>query len=94
MITGAQIRAARAMLRWSPADLSRRSKLSLDAIRRAESADGEAPIKTTDESALRSAFREARVEFTTTGGPGVRLQSDAPPDEGLRPEELTAENDD
>ena len=93
MITGAQIRAARAMLRWNPGELARRSKLSLDAIRRAESADGEAPITIADENALRSVFRDARVEFTDAGGPGLRLRSNATPDEGLRPQQLTAEND-
>ena len=93
MITGAQIRAARAMLRWNPTELARRSRLSLEAIRRAENVDGEAPITIADEHALKSAFREARVEFTEAGGPGLRLKTDAAPDEGLRPQELTAEND-
>ena len=93
MLTGAQIRAARAMLRWSPGELARRSKLSVEVIRRAERADAEAPLTVSDENAVRSAFRAAGVEFTTAGGPGVRLRIDAPPDEGLRPQELTAEND-
>ena len=93
MITGAQIRAARAMLRWNPGELARRSKLSLDLIRRAENVDGEAPIKTADEAAVKSAFQAAGVEFTTAGGPGIRLKIHVPPDEGMRPQELTAEND-
>ena len=93
MITGAQIRAARAMLKWSPGELARRSRLSLDAIRRAENADGEAPITIADENALKSAFQTAGVEFTNAGGPGVRLKTDVTPDQGLRPQELTAEND-
>ena len=93
MITGAQIRAARAMLGWNPGELARRSKLSLEAIQRAETADGEAPITIADENALRLAFRDARIEFTDAGGPGLRLKSNSPPDEGLRPQELTAEND-
>jgi hypothetical protein len=81
------------MLRWNPTELARRSKLSTDTIRRAEHVDGEAPITIADEHALKSAFREARVEFTDVGGPGLRFRTDAAPDEGLRPEELTAEND-
>jgi transcriptional regulator with XRE-family HTH domain len=93
MITGAQIRAARAMLRWNPTELARRSKLSTETIRRAENADGEAPITIADEHALRAAFGEEWVEFTDAGGPGLRLKSSAAPDEGLKPQELTAEND-
>ena len=93
MITGAQIRAARAMLRWNPTELARRSKLSTETIRRAENVDGEAPITIADEHALKSAFLEARVEFTNAGGPGLRVKANAALDEGLRPDELTAEND-
>lgn len=42
MITGAQIRAARAMVRWTPMQLAAQSKVPIEPIRRAECSDGEA----------------------------------------------------
>ncbi len=93
MITGAQIRAARAMVRWSQDQLASSSKLPIEVIRVAESADGAPPITAAEEKALRAAFQGAGIEFTNAGGPGVKLKVQAPLDEGLRPQELTAEND-
>jgi hypothetical protein len=93
MITGAQIRAARAMLRWSPDQLASRSKLPSETIRQLEDVDGEAPMTKADENAVRSAFQAAGVEFTNRGGPGLRLKAQGPADEGLRPDQLTSEND-
>ena len=93
MITGAQIRAARAMLRWTPEQLAIRSRLSIETIRRAESVDGEAPITRADENAVRSAFQAVGLEFTNRGGAGLRLKAQGLADEGLRPEQLTSEND-
>jgi hypothetical protein len=93
VINGAQIRAARAMVRWTRAILATRSKLPVETIRRIESADAEAPLTAEHENAVKSAFATAGLEFLSDGGPGVRLKTHAPPDEGLRPQELTAEND-
>jgi len=74
MITGPQIRAARAMLRWSPGNLASYSKLPLETIRRAESSNGEAPLTMAHENAIRSAFQAAGVEFTNGEAPGVRMR--------------------
>ena len=93
MLTGSQIRAARAMLRWSLDQVASRSKLPIETVRRAESVDGETALARSDESAVRSAFQTAGVEFTNRGGPGVKLRLQGPADEGLRPAELTSEND-
>ena len=75
MITGAQIRAARAMVRWAPMELSARSKVPIESIRRAERGDGEAPLTMVHENAIRLAFRAAGVEFTDGDAPGVRVRS-------------------
>jgi hypothetical protein len=56
MITGAQIRAARAMVRWSPMELASKSKVAIEAIRRAERLDGEATLTSDHEAAIRAAF--------------------------------------
>jgi hypothetical protein len=44
---------------------------------------------------IRQALEQAGVQFIAQngGGPGVRLKRQGPPDEGLKPGELTAEND-
>ena len=92
MITGAQMRAARAMARWTPRDLAGRAKLTVEAIRRAERFNRIGALTIEHEQAIRSALRAAGVEFTNAGGPGVRLEPHGPADEGLRPQELTCEN--
>jgi hypothetical protein len=94
MITSAQIRAARAILRWTPLQLAAQSKVPIEAIRRAEQVDGEAPLTVADESAIRLAFGAADVEFTSGDAPGVSLRmKPGRRDEGLRPDQLTSEND-
>ena len=76
-ITGAQIRAARALVRWSADDLAVRSRLGVATIRRAEAHDGVAPITAANASAIRLALETAGVEFIPEngGGPGVRLRT-------------------
>jgi len=39
-ITGAQVRMARAFLRWSVADLARRAKVGISSVQRIEATDG------------------------------------------------------
>ena len=94
-ITGAQLRAARALLRWSAEDLAASSSLGVATIRRGEAQDG--PISATPANirAMRTALEKAGVQLIPEngGGPGVRLKRQGPPDEGIRPSELTSEND-
>ena len=76
MISSDQIRAAKAMLRWSGEDLATRAGLSLSTIRRVEAAQGvleDQNLKTI--IAIRKAFELAGIEFigTPEDGPGVRL---------------------
>jgi transcriptional regulator with XRE-family HTH domain len=75
-ITGAQLRAARALIRWSAEELAGRSKLGVATIRRAEAQDGEMSITAANQAALRSTLEKAGVEFIPEngGGPGVRLK--------------------
>ena len=72
-LTGAQIRAARALLRWSAMDLARVSALGVNTVRRAEVADTGTSLTTANELAIRHAFEGAGVEFTNGEQPGVRL---------------------
>jgi transcriptional regulator with XRE-family HTH domain len=76
-LTSAQIRAARALIRWSAEDLARETALSVATIRRAEIAEGEISITAANDLAVRRALEAAGVEFIDEngGGPGVRLRN-------------------
>lgn len=75
-LTSAQIRAARALLRWSAEDLARQSVLSVATIRRAELAEDETAMTAANDLAVRRTLEAAGVEFLDEngGGPGVRLR--------------------
>jgi hypothetical protein len=71
-----QIRAARALIRWTAEDLSRQSAVSLRTIRRAELAERDTSMTAANNLAIRRALEAAGVEFIDEngGGPGVRLK--------------------
>jgi hypothetical protein len=75
-LTGSQIRAARALLRWSADDLARASALGLNTIKRAELAEVETSMTAANELSVRRTLEEGGVEFIDEngGGPGVRLR--------------------
>jgi ribosome-binding protein aMBF1 (putative translation factor) len=75
-LSSSQIRAARALLRWSAAELAHASALGANTIRRAEVADNETSLTAANELAVRHALEAAGVEFIDEngGGPGVRLR--------------------
>lgn len=75
-ISSAQLRAARALLRWSAVDLAKASKVGVATIRRVETIDGSIPVTAANEAALRAALEAAGVEFIDEngGGAGVRLR--------------------
>jgi ribosome-binding protein aMBF1 (putative translation factor) len=75
-LSAAQIRAARALLRWSAVELARASALGANTIRRAEVAEAETSLTVANDLAVRRALESAGVEFIDEngGGPGVRLR--------------------
>jgi ribosome-binding protein aMBF1 (putative translation factor) len=75
-ITGAQIRAARALVRLSADDLAARSKIGVATIRRAEAYDGATTMTAANAEAIRKALESVGVEFIPEngGGAGVRLK--------------------
>jgi hypothetical protein len=79
-LTSAQIRAARALLRWTAEDLARSSALSVATIRRAELTEEATLMTTANDLAVRRALEVAGVEFIDAngGGPGVRLRDNKP----------------
>jgi transcriptional regulator with XRE-family HTH domain len=76
VITTRQVKAARALLGWSQADLARRSGISDPTIARLESAEGELGGREDTADKIRKAIESAGIEFIDEngGGPGVRLR--------------------
>ena len=70
-ISGAQLRAARALLKWSVRELSDQCRVSRSAITRGEKVDGAPPMQVRKLEAIRRAFEEHGIEFL--GLDGVRL---------------------
>ena len=73
-ISSTQMRAARAMLRWSALDLARASKVGVATIRRVEVIEGEIPVTVANEAAIRQAFESAGIEFIEENGTGEGLR--------------------
>jgi transcriptional regulator with XRE-family HTH domain len=77
-ITSDQIRAAKAMLRWSGETLATEAGVSLSSIRRVEAAQGLPEAQTLRTVlAIKSALEEAGIEFigTPEDAPGVRMRA-------------------
>ncbi len=74
-LISAQIRAARALVRWRVQDLARESAVGVATIHRAELADNDTSMTAANDLAVRRALETAGVEFIDAngGGPGVRL---------------------
>ena len=76
MVTSDQIRAARALLRWSARELAERSRVSLPTIQRMEAGEGVPGGRSRNLDAVMRALEEAGVAFIfeDEGGPGVRFR--------------------
>jgi transcriptional regulator with XRE-family HTH domain len=81
LVTTRQIKAARALLGWSQADLAQRSGVSEPTVARLESADGELGGRQDTVEKMQTAIEAAGVEFIEEngGGAGVRLRKLRPP---------------
>ncbi len=77
MITSGQIRAARALLRWSADELAEISKVGIATIRRFETQEGIPAGQVRVIEAIKVALEQAGVEFigSSDNSPGVRLIS-------------------
>ncbi|WP_210484805.1 helix-turn-helix transcriptional regulator [Microvirga antarctica] len=93
-----QVKAARALLGWSQADLAEASGISEPTIKRIEAAEGILGGRSGTADKIQAAFEHAGIVFLSEnepsdgGGPGVRTQT-MHVDEGLRPDQLNSEND-
>lgn len=95
MITGAQIRAARALLGWTVFELAKKAKVGLTTVRRTEQVNGLTNAPPNDAIAIRTALEKGGVEFIERdgGGPGVRLRETENAAHTIPIEDLNAEND-
>jgi transcriptional regulator with XRE-family HTH domain len=81
------------LLDWSQTDLAARAGVSLSTVRDFET--GKRTPIANNLSAMQKAMEEAGVQFIPEngGGAGLRLRKrTSPPDEGIRPEQLTSGN--
>jgi hypothetical protein len=88
-----QIRMARAALDWEVAMLAAKAGVGHDAVLALERGLTSDPLV---RDAVRYAFEQAGLDFIAedeSGGVGLRLRRPGSRDEGLRPEQLTSEND-
>ena len=78
-LTSAQIRAARALIRWSALQLAKETAVGVTTIRRAELTASETKLTRVNDQAIRRVLEAAGVEFIDAngGGPGVRLRDAA-----------------
>jgi transcriptional regulator with XRE-family HTH domain len=75
MLTGSQIRSARAALSWSAQDLADRAGVSMKTIVRLEAVDGVPQSRSDTLLSIQSAFEAAGIEFIGSPGdrPGIRV---------------------
>lgn len=83
MLTSDQIRAGRALVRWSARELGSRAGISLNTVQRLEAANGIPSTSARTLAAIRTVLEAAGVIFIDAngGGPGVRLRN---PDDPVR----------
>lgn len=76
MITGLQIRAARALLRWSALQLAETADVGVTTVRRFELVDGTPSGNIRTIGAIKRTLEDQGIEFigTPEDGPGVRLR--------------------
>ena len=77
MITSDQIRAARALLRWSGKELAEKTGLGFSTLMRLEVLDGVPSAQAKTLETIQNAFEKAGIEFigTPEDGAGVRWKS-------------------
>ena len=77
LITSNQIRAARALIRWTAKDLADSSGVAISTIKRMEVMEGVPAGNIKTLSAIQAALEQAGIEFigSPNDSPGVRLRT-------------------
>ncbi|EJZ23171.1 transcriptional regulator [Rhizobium sp. Pop5] len=97
MITATQIRGARAMIGMSLEELAAASGLPVETLTALETGDFTGELHALFD--VRNALEAHGIIFLSSGnqdegGPGIRLRARTSSDDGIRPENLNAANDD
>jgi hypothetical protein len=79
MVTGAQIRAARALVGWSATTLVQRSGVSYPTIQRAESVDGIPRLQAPNLAAIQRTLEDAGLVFLACAESGTNVGELASP---------------
>jgi transcriptional regulator with XRE-family HTH domain len=74
IISGNQIRAARALLNWSQRELSIKSRVAFGTIQRMERFDGPIGSRTETLGKVVAVLEKAGIEFLNDESPGVRIR--------------------
>ena len=76
MLTGMQVRAARALVRWSAQELAKNAGVGVSTVQRIEGSEGVPAVSARNLQAIQRALEAAGVTFIDEdgGGPGVRLR--------------------
>ena len=79
MVTSSQIKAARALLKWSARELAEVAQVSLVTLKRYEAADGIPEARLEQFIRIKQALEAAGIEFigNPLESPGVRLHKKA-----------------
>lgn len=78
VITGRQIRAARALLGWSQRALSKKSRVAFGTIQRMENFVGPVGARTETLAKVVGILEKAGIEFLDSDRPGVRMAASVP----------------
>ncbi len=78
MIVADQMRAARALLRWSARELAENSGLSLPTVQRMEAATGVPSAMVRSIMAIKETLEAAGIEFIDANGGGVGVRFKEP----------------
>lgn len=76
MITSSQIRAARALIKWSAKKLADEAGIGISTVQRMEKSDGVPSGSTRNLNLIETTLEKAGVEFIPEngGGAGVRIR--------------------
>ncbi len=75
MITGMQIRSARAALRWTTQELADKAGITARTIKRFEAVDAVPPSRSSTLADVKTVLESAGIEFigSPTDRPGIRV---------------------
>lgn len=74
LITGRQLKAARALVGWEQTDLATKARVAISTVRRMESFDGAIGARTDTLDRIQMALEREGIEFLNSGSPGVRVR--------------------